>query len=54
MKCKICEKSVQAKLCETCQEVMEWMYPDQDVNEIVEKYDELDDLQKYLRRGKRK
>jgi len=44
----------EAKLCETCEDLLGWIYPDEEPETILEKYDELMEVHQFLRRKKRK
>lgn len=38
MLCKVCRKPIKWNVCKECKEVLEWMYPDQRIDEILENY----------------
>lgn len=53
MKCGMCKIETKGKLCETCKEYLEWIYPDEEPETILDKYDELSKVHYFLR-SKRK
>lgn len=54
MKCKLCKRVDDTKLCEECRRFLRWIYPNEDPEDVIEKYKELADIHFYLRRRKRK
>ena len=54
MKCKLCKRIEDTKLCPTCKDFLAWIYPGEDSEDVIEKYKELANIHFYLRGRKRK
>jgi len=54
MRCKVCGINVQSKLCDQCKDFLKWLYPEEEPEEIIQKYKELTEAHSFLRRKKRK
>lgn len=54
MKCKLCKKAVQRELCNSCRDFLKWTYPQDEPEDIVERYKDEHVRNDYLRRRKRK
>ncbi len=38
MKCKLCKKETEKKVCQTCHDFLQWNYPDENIENILDKY----------------
>ncbi len=54
MKCKLCKRVEEKKLCPTCRDFLAWIYPGENPEEVIEKYEELKNIHFNLKRKKRK
>ncbi|MBS3137292.1 hypothetical protein J4232_02555 [Candidatus Woesearchaeota archaeon] len=42
MKCKLCKKETKTTLCRTCNDFLQWMYPKDNPEDILERYRKAD------------
>jgi hypothetical protein len=53
MKCGMCKIETKGRLCNTCKEYLEWIYPNEEAEVIMKKYKELSKVHYFLKSKRR-